>query len=344
MDSITQALLGGAVGTLVAGRANPRRAWLYGAAAGVLPDLDVFIRYASDLDNFTQHRGFSHSWLVHTAVAPLLGLSMARLDRTFSVRTWIIMLWLVFVTHAALDALTVYGTQLFWPLPVPPVMGGSIFIIDPLYSLPLLVAAVWILLRPRTRALKAGALGLAVSCAYLLFGLTAQLTMSQRVSAELQRQGISAEHVAVTAAPFTTLLWRIVVMSDEHYLQAYASILDDTGNIRFASFPRGNEVARLLADSHAYRQFMAFSHGFGAAERIDDQLVVKDLRMGSEPVYAFRFVIRQRRDDQWIDVLPYALERQSAPPGFFEAIWQRIWSTEPDTRLIAMTGFSQENR
>ena len=44
---------------------------------------------------------------------------------------------LVFGTHVLLDCFTVYGTQALWPLPLPPVGWATIFIIDPLYTLPL---------------------------------------------------------------------------------------------------------------------------------------------------------------------------------------------------------------
>ncbi|PIE44550.1 MAG: hypothetical protein CSA45_06465 [Gammaproteobacteria bacterium] len=61
MDSITQVLLGSAVAAGVAPKGYRKRAMLTGAVLGTLPDLDVFMHYASDVDNFTHHRGFSHS-------------------------------------------------------------------------------------------------------------------------------------------------------------------------------------------------------------------------------------------------------------------------------------------
>ena len=112
MDSLTQALLGATVGAAVAGRGNARRGALYGAALGTLPDLDVVIEFDSAIDDFTRHRGFSHSWLVQTALALPAAWVLHRLDRRLDFRRWLTMVWLVWITHSALDALTVYGTQL----------------------------------------------------------------------------------------------------------------------------------------------------------------------------------------------------------------------------------------
>jgi len=60
------------------------------------------------------------------------------------------LVFLVLMTHILSDCLTVYGTQIFWPLPTPPVMWSAIFIIDPMYSLPLIGCILAALLFRRT--------------------------------------------------------------------------------------------------------------------------------------------------------------------------------------------------
>ena len=45
MDSLTQIVLGAAVGEAVAGRKLGAKAALWGAIGGTLPDLDVFLRF-----------------------------------------------------------------------------------------------------------------------------------------------------------------------------------------------------------------------------------------------------------------------------------------------------------
>lgn len=112
MDSITQAALGASIGGAMLGRAHGRKALLFGAVLGTLPDLDVLINYGDAVANMTEHRGFSHSLFVLSA----LSLVLAWLIRRFrphpdysSVRLWLC-IWLILVTHVTLDALTSYGT------------------------------------------------------------------------------------------------------------------------------------------------------------------------------------------------------------------------------------------
>lgn len=64
MDSLTQITLGAAVGEIVAGKKLGNRAMLWGAVAGTIPDLDVFVGalFMDDLGSLSFHRGFMHSF------------------------------------------------------------------------------------------------------------------------------------------------------------------------------------------------------------------------------------------------------------------------------------------
>ena len=187
MDSLSQIVLGAACAAVVAPASERRKALVLGALLGTLPDLDVLPLLAvSDPVKFvTWHRTLTHSLFV----LPLLGwllwwIARRRWSWTGTDRwRWLLGFELALVTHPLLDAHTVYGTQLLWPLQTPPVMWSTVFIIDPLYTLPLLLACVcawrW---RARAAALRALHIGLWLSSAYLGWGWLAK----HRVEAGLQ--------------------------------------------------------------------------------------------------------------------------------------------------------------
>ena len=124
MDSITQALLGATVQASLLGRWQGRKALLYGAVLGTLPDLDVVIDYGDAIADMTYHRGFSHSLFVLSSLAVALAWLARRIrpDPNYSGMRLFLTIWLVLVTHVLLDAFTSYGTQLFWPLTTPPAL------------------------------------------------------------------------------------------------------------------------------------------------------------------------------------------------------------------------------
>jgi len=197
MDSLSQIALGAAVGTAEVG---PRAA-LWGAVCGTLPDLDVLIPYGDPVRDFTFHRAESHSLFWLSVASPPLALLIARISRAAgaSWREWLALVWLALVTHPLLDAFTVYGTQILLPFSDYPVGLGSIFIIDPLYTLPL-IAGVLVAMRLRRRdpdrAQRWNAAGLAASTTYLAWTLIAQAQV-----ADATRRRAGAGHADTVQQP-----------------------------------------------------------------------------------------------------------------------------------------------
>lgn len=79
MDSVTQIVLGAAVGEAVLGRKVGNKAILWGAIAGTIPDLDVLARSLFDpLRANELHRGITHSIFFSAVMAPVLAWWLKR--------------------------------------------------------------------------------------------------------------------------------------------------------------------------------------------------------------------------------------------------------------------------
>lgn len=79
MDSLTQIVLGAAVGEAILGRKVGNRAMLWGGICGTLPDLDVLANAVSDpMSALAYHRAFTHSLPFALLSAPLIGLALHR--------------------------------------------------------------------------------------------------------------------------------------------------------------------------------------------------------------------------------------------------------------------------
>lgn len=122
MDSLSQIVLGAAVGEAVLGRRIGNRAMIWGAVAGTIPDMDVLGKYfLSELDNLAFHRGISHSLLFCLVGSLVFGWVTDRLYRSRHHA------WLALVTKAAAAVLVGFVvnflTQIFapgawWPVAV----------------------------------------------------------------------------------------------------------------------------------------------------------------------------------------------------------------------------------
>jgi inner membrane protein len=328
MDSISQIALGAAVGVATMGRRTAIwKAALWGAVAGTLPDLDVFIDHGDPVRNMVLHRAETHSLFWLTLFSLPLAALVARLHGQWALwRRWWLALWLVLVTHPLLDTMTVYGTQLALPFSDHPFGVGSIFIIDPLYTLPLLVGAGWALAsRGSAGGLRANTLGLLLSTAYLAWGVGAQQHVERIARESLARQGIVAEQLLVTPAPLNTLLWRVVAMSGANYHEGFYSLFDAEPTVHFDPFDRGQSLAGELQNLDSVRRIAAFSHGFYKLEQAGAQLFISDLRMGQEPAYSFRFAVAERHSPL------QALERPVQQGARIDLarglpwLWRRMW-------------------
>ena len=87
MDSLTQIVLGAAVGELVLGKKIGNKAMLYGAIGGTIPDLDVLLYYTTDsVEALSVHRGFTHSIVFSIVFAPVFGWLVSRFEKLKEVK------------------------------------------------------------------------------------------------------------------------------------------------------------------------------------------------------------------------------------------------------------------
>ncbi|MBL8348707.1 MAG: metal-dependent hydrolase [Burkholderiaceae bacterium] len=297
MDSLSQIALGAAVGVAAMGRRTAVwKAALWGAVAGTLPDLDVLIDHGDPIRNMVLHRAETHAPFWLTLFSLPMALAVARLHADLAQwRRWWLAIWLALVTHPLLDAMTVYGTQLALPFSNHPFGVGSVFIIDPLYTLPLLAGTGWALARRGLgRGLAANAAGLLLSTAYLGWGVVAQQQVERIARASLAAQGIAAERVLVTPAPFNTLLWRVVAVAGDAYHEGFHSLLDAQPRMPFDRFDRGAALMPEVRGIDGVQRIAAFSKGFYRLRQVGARVVITDLRMGQEPAYVFSFAVADR--------------------------------------------------
>ena len=293
MDSVSQIALGAAVGVAAMGRRTALwKAAAWGAVAGTLPDLDVFIDHGDAVRNMVLHRAETHAPFWLTLFSLPFAAAVAWLHGELALwRRWWFALWLALVTHPLLDAMTVYGTRLALPFSDRPYGVGSVFIIDPLYTLPLLVGTGIALARA---SLRANTVGLLLSTAYLAWGAAAQQHVERLARASLAEQGVAAEQVLVTPTAFNSVLWRVLVVDGAQYREGFHSLLDDTPRIHFDIFDRGTALGPALAGLDSVRRVTDFSRGFYKFSAEGPELRVTDLRMGQEPFYIFSFVVAQQ--------------------------------------------------
>lgn len=296
MDSVTQAVLGAAVGQAVAGRVLGRRAALWGAAAGLLPDLDVLAAIPLGArGEFLYHRGPTHSLLVCLVAGVLFGEAIWRRRRRKlrdqpppagtpieSRSAWILLFTAVFVTHPLLDWFTAYGTQLLWPFTAHRFALNGVAIIDPFYTGVLLVGIGlgWSGARPR-----APWAALAISTAYLFAGSglnhAAEWSVREHLAQSTPQRGVVVRCYPTLFQPF---LRRVVVREPDGYrVGTFTHLAQDSLRLERVTPAPDARVDRLLETplGRIFRWF-AMDMVAGRVKNNGDGVIVEidDLRYG----------------------------------------------------------------
>ena len=281
MDSLTQIVLGAAVGEAVLGKKVGNKAILYGAIAGTIPDLDVFASHFTDtVSALTIHRGFTHSIIFSVLFAPILGWLVSRYETYKDFKDWSWLFFWALITHPILDAHTTWGTQLFWPLDLR-LAFKTIFVIDPLYTLPFLVFLILTMFQKRTsekRRLYNG-IGLTISTAYLALTFILKDIAFTKFEDQLLTKDITYLQLDTRPSPLNTILWNANVDTKDSYLLGTYSFFD-TKNISFEIYPKNHHLLGNLIEHEKVKRMIAISEGWYTINKIDNKLFYNDLRFG----------------------------------------------------------------
>jgi inner membrane protein len=227
MDPLTQGVLGASLPQATSAPRFAATAGLLGFLAGMAADLDVLIRSGTDPLLFLEyHRQFTHS-LVFIPVggiicALVLHMVLGRRRGLTFRQSWLFCT-LGYATHALLDACTTYGTMLFWPFSEVRIAWNTISIIDPLFTIPLLIGVV---LAARRREPLYARVALVWALTYMGLGLWQRNEAVEMGHALALERGHTPLRLEAKPSFANILVWKIVYETkDRFYVDAVRSSL-----------------------------------------------------------------------------------------------------------------------
>ncbi len=328
MDSLTQIVLGAAVGELVLGRKVGNKAMIYGAVAGTIPDLDVFIgNFYDTVTALEIHRGFSHSIVFSVLMAPVLGYLLSRIHKQASWKNWSSLVFLGLFTHPLLDCFTTWGTQLFWPLDLR-IAFKSIFVIDPLYTLPFLICLIAASRYQRTsvKRRRLNRLGLILSSSYLILSLVSKGFAFDKFENALAAQNITYSELETRPSPLNILLWSANIKTSTAFLIGEYSIFDSQP-IQFRAYPKQHEKIEGLLKYENLERLTNITNGWFTISERENELYLNDLRFGlvsldpASEKFVFSYNLSEVDNKLLITEEPKNREDAKA---LFSELWTRI--------------------
>lgn len=301
MDPLTHLLLGANLSYVAFGRKLGRAAALAGGLAAFAPDADVFIRSAADpLLAIEHHRGFTHA-LAFTPVGAAIVAALWLARPAWRERSRWLWLWaacmLAYLSHMLLDAATSYGTQLLWPFSKHRAGWDVISIIDPPFTLVLLIGLVIALARQHSRP---AVVALALCATYIAVGVVqhARAIGAQQQLAASRGHTIERREVMPTIA--NNLVWRAIyihegkIHADRIRVGWFSgATVRDGWSLPLVRFGDLSAAERARNRAESFERFAWFSEAWVARSPADPS-VLGDMRYSLsaeafDPIWGIRF-------------------------------------------------------
>ncbi len=269
MDIVTQGLIGATVAQAVAKPNEVRLASFVGFCAPLLADADTLMRSAEDPLLFLEnHRHFTHA-ISFIPVGALIAafLFWPFLRKRLGFKKIYLYALTGYATAGILDACTSYGTHLLWPFSDARTAWSVISIFDPLFSLALIVALVFGVVKYQPLAARAGVV---FAVAYLSLGALQRHRAETLAQVQAQQRGHVIERLIVKPTIGNLLLWRSVYETDGiYYVDAVRVGLPNNGKVfkgdRVQAFDLNRDLPQVTNQTAVYRdiqRFDLFSDGF----------------------------------------------------------------------------------
>jgi inner membrane protein len=238
MDPLTQGTIG-AVLPQALSKKNLGIVALLGFLSGMAPDLDIFIRSSTDpLLSLEYHRQFTHSLVFIPFGGLICALFLFVVFKKISPfnfkKTWLYCT-LGYGTHGLIDACTSYGTLLFWPFSDMRIAWNNISIIDPLFTIPLILLIALATIKKKNVYSKI-ALGWAVT--YLMIGMYLH-NVAINVGKEIAEQrGHTITRIKAKPSFGNLILWKTIYETDNQFYV-------DATNLLFNKIIPGESIKKL---------------------------------------------------------------------------------------------------
>lgn len=353
MDSITQAILWASIAEFLGGKKYGNKAALVGAIVATIPDLDVFIGpllYGDTLQAELFHRSVTHSLFFSVLAAPIIGRVISKIirgpkesspgsnnePRKSSRRDRTIISFRALATHRILDLLTWYGTKWLRPFSQTPFAADSVFILDPLYTIPFFIFLMIALCYQQTSSKRRfwNGLALIVSTIYLLRWFTMKQVAQQTFLVQLEQRGVTYQTVNASAEPLTTFLRRGRAQDDENRYIGRRSIFDQDNEIALKTYPKNHELLIPYLQDSDVQKILARRRYNVSVQPTTQGITLTPMQFGdllwrhqAEPNFMLSYDLILQWT--WVDVLEPTRWRQ-IPAGRFHILLKRIFDQEDD--------------
>ncbi|MBF0498286.1 MAG: metal-dependent hydrolase [Deltaproteobacteria bacterium] len=282
MDPITHLTAGALLAQSLKNFFIVRYLFVFLVLAAWIPDIDNVICLGHPEWFLIHHRGITHSLAGGLVLAALLAGIFRLIIKPFPFWWGVVTGYAGILSHIYLDVITTYGTQVFLPFNRTRYVLPCVFIIDPIYTLVMIIILYCSFRRP-TQRVRLAVLGLCWILLYPMSNLGIGAILTHQVEDRLTLSRVSYTQVHLVPDIMTPIFWKVIVETPATYHLAGLSLMHLDRDLQFRSFEKADKrrIASFAPRAHifdTYAWFVLFPV-VEREERPDGQtLIFSDLR------------------------------------------------------------------
>lgn len=286
MDLITHSALGAAVAITLAAPRYLRQAAVAGAVIALLPDVDIFLGAGDDpLQPLVGHRHFTHSLLMAPVVAGLLAMMSRFFRLAMPAGQFFLVALGAYISACLLDWCTAYGTHLLWPILPDAYALAIIAVVDPVFTLILIIGITLALWRRQKRAVF---VALTAALLYLLLGCVQHWRALQEARQLADQRQLTHATIEVKPTLGNLLLWRSIMVDSQSNI--YVDAIRTGAATDIYTGERGHlitpqQLQTLVADHPARETILRYQQQYAPLliKHPDSPLMLGDARFSMLP-------------------------------------------------------------
>ncbi|MCF8246056.1 MAG: metal-dependent hydrolase [Saprospiraceae bacterium] len=220
-------------------------------------------------------------------------------------KDWVLLFFVSIFTHPVLDCFTVFGTQLFQPFSDYRVAFNNISVLDPQYTIFLLIGILVASQISREKKARriANWVGIVLSSAYMTFTFYHKAEFDKIFKASLAKEGIEYQRFMSAPTILNNSLWLGVAEGDTAYYHGYYTFFDKEPTVKtFNVLPKNHELLSGYENDRTFKILKWFSKDYyNVIQRKDGRLQFNDVRYGAfeegfkdENAYVFKFILEEK--------------------------------------------------
>ena len=286
MDPVTQGAFGAIFAQTISSKKKILVGSIVGCFAGLAPDLDIFIRSASDpLLKLEYHRQFTHS-LIFIPIGALIVTLFSRLlfKKYLSWGETYLFSFLGLATHGLLDACTSYGTQLLWPFTDERITWNYISVVDLFLTIPVILAIIFAIIMKNKYITLFGIVYILV---YLTFGAY-QENRAQFVGKSIANlRGHESKDLTAKPSLGNLFLWKTIYEDDGFYYVDAVRLFSKSEYCQGTKIKKlylPNDFPELDIKTQQYKDIIRFDwFSQGYLGKVVDKNIITDVRYSAVP-------------------------------------------------------------